>query len=48
MHIFVVVSGSGNMPHQAEILNDPENFGQIFNNQVNMSAKRISQVKDDF
>jgi 3-methylcrotonyl-CoA carboxylase beta subunit len=42
--IYLVDSGGANLPHQAEVFPDRDDFGRIFFNQANMSAKGIAQV----
>ncbi len=42
--IYLVDSGGGNLPNQAEIFPDREHFGRIFYNQANMSAAGIPQI----
>lgn len=42
--VYLVDSGGGNLPHQAEIFADREHFGRIFFNQAQMSADGIPQI----
>jgi 3-methylcrotonyl-CoA carboxylase beta subunit len=42
--VYLVDSGGANLPHQAEVFPDRDNFGRIFYNQANMSARGISQI----
>ena len=42
--IYLVDSGGGNLPNQAEIFPDREHFGRIFYNQAKMSAAGIPQI----
>jgi len=42
--IYLVDSGGGYLPLQAEIFPDQHHFGRIFFNQANMSAKNIPQI----
>ena len=42
--IYLVDSGGGNLPNQAEIFPDREHFGRIFYNQATMSAAGIPQI----
>ena len=42
--IYLVDSGGGNLPNQAEIFPDREHFGRIFYNQATMSAVAIPQI----
>jgi 3-methylcrotonyl-CoA carboxylase beta subunit len=42
--IYLVDSGGGNLPNQADIFPDREHFGRIFYNQATMSAAGISQI----
>jgi 3-methylcrotonyl-CoA carboxylase beta subunit len=42
--IYLVDSGGGNLPNQADIFPDREHFGRIFYNQATMSAAGIPQV----
>ena len=42
--IYLVDSGGANLPNQAEIFPDKDDFGRIFFNQANMSAKGIPQL----
>lgn len=42
--IYLVDSGGANLPHQAEVFPDRDNFGRIFFNQANMSARGIAQI----
>uniref|UniRef100_A0A183C6D7 Probable methylcrotonoyl-CoA carboxylase beta chain, mitochondrial n=1 Tax=Globodera pallida TaxID=36090 RepID=A0A183C6D7_GLOPA len=42
--IYLVDSGGANLPRQAEIFADKENFGRIFFNQAKMSALGIPQI----
>ncbi|WP_409433302.1 carboxyl transferase domain-containing protein [Litorimonas sp. RW-G-Af-16] len=42
--IYLVDSGGGNLPHQAEIFPDRDNFGRCFFNQATMSAEGIPQI----
>jgi len=42
--VYLVDSGGGNLPHQAEIFADREHFGRIFFNQAQMSAEGIPQI----
>ncbi len=42
--IYLVDSGGANLPHQAEVFPDRDNFGRIFYNQANMSAMGLAQI----
>jgi len=42
--VYLVDSGGGFLPLQAEIFPDKEHFGRIFFNQARMSAERIPQI----
>ncbi len=42
--IYLVDSGGGNLPHQAEIFPDSHMFGQCFYNEATMSADGIPQI----
>jgi len=42
--IYLVDSGGGNLPHQAEIFPDKDMFGQCFYNEATMSADGIPQI----
>ena len=42
--IYLVDSGGANLPHQDEVFPDKDDFGRIFFNQANMSAKGIPQI----
>jgi 3-methylcrotonyl-CoA carboxylase beta subunit len=42
--IYLVDSGGGNLPHQAEIFPDKEMFGRCFFNEATMSADGIPQI----
>ncbi|KAI5856301.1 carboxyl transferase [Tricharina praecox] len=42
--IYLVDSGGANLPHQADVFPDRENFGRIFFNQARMSADGIPQL----
>ncbi|KAL5705710.1 methylcrotonoyl-CoA carboxylase [Ranunculus cassubicifolius] len=42
--IYLVDSGGANLPRQAEVFPDRDNFGRIFYNQAQMSAKGIPQI----
>lgn len=42
--IYLVDSGGANLPRQAEVFPDKNNFGRIFYNQAQMSAKGIPQI----
>ncbi|MCY4177616.1 MAG: methylcrotonoyl-CoA carboxylase [Endozoicomonadaceae bacterium] len=42
--IYLVDSGGANLPHQAEVFPDKENFGRIFFNQARMSSMKIPQI----
>ena len=42
--IYLVDSGGGNLPQQAQIFADRDHFGRIFYNQANMSAQGIPQI----
>ena len=42
--IYLVDSGGGNLPQQAEVFADRDHFGRIFYNQANMSARGIPQI----
>ena len=42
--IYLVDSGGGNLPHQAEIFPDKEMFGRCFYNEATMSAAGIPQI----
>lgn len=42
--IYLVDSGGGNLPNQAEIFPGKDDFGRCFYNQANMSAKGIAQI----
>ena len=42
--VYLVDSGGANLPHQAEVFPDRDNFGRIFYNQANMSARGIAQI----
>lgn len=42
--IYLVDSGGGNLPHQAEIFPDAHMFGQCFYNEATMSADGIPQI----
>src|SRR5688500_10827742 len=42
--IYLVDSGGANLPHQAEVFPDRDQFGRIFFNQAQMSSKGIPQI----
>jgi len=42
--IYLVDSGGANLPNQDEVFPDKDDFGRIFFNQANMSAKGIPQI----
>ena len=42
--VYLVDSGGANLPHQAEVFPDRDNFGRIFFNQANMSAMGLAQI----
>ena len=42
--IYLVDSGGGNLPNQAEIFPGKDDFGRCFYNQANMSAEGIAQI----
>ncbi len=42
--IYLVDSGGANLPQQDEVFPDRDDFGRIFYNQANMSAKGIPQI----
>ncbi|XP_058089538.1 methylcrotonoyl-CoA carboxylase beta chain, mitochondrial [Magnolia sinica] len=42
--IYLVDSGGANLPRQAEVFPDRDNFGRIFYNQAQMSAEGIPQI----
>ncbi|PIA46267.1 hypothetical protein AQUCO_01500050v1 [Aquilegia coerulea] len=42
--IYLVDSGGANLPRQADVFPDRDNFGRIFYNQAQMSAKGIPQI----
>jgi len=42
--LYLVDSGGANLPHQADVFPDRENFGRIFFNQARMSAEGIPQL----
>ncbi len=42
--IYLVDSGGANLPNQDEVFPDKDDFGRIFYNQANMSAKGIAQI----
>jgi 3-methylcrotonyl-CoA carboxylase beta subunit len=42
--IYLVDSGGANLPHQDEVFPDKDDFGRIFFNQAQMSAKGIPQI----
>ena len=42
--IYLVDSGGGNLPQQAQVFADRDHFGRIFYNQANMSAQGIPQI----
>jgi 3-methylcrotonyl-CoA carboxylase beta subunit len=42
--IYLVDSGGANLPHQADVFPDKENFGRIFYNQARMSSEGIPQI----
>ncbi len=42
--IYLVDSGGANLPQQDEVFPDKDDFGRIFYNQANMSAKGIAQI----
>ena len=42
--IYLVDSGGANLPHQAEVFPDKDDFGRIFYNQAKMSADGIAQI----
>jgi 3-methylcrotonyl-CoA carboxylase beta subunit len=42
--VYLVDSGGANLPHQAEVFPDRDDFGRIFYNQARMSAKGIAQI----
>jgi 3-methylcrotonyl-CoA carboxylase beta subunit len=42
--VYLVDSGGANLPHQADIFPDRDNFGHIFFNQAVMSSKGIAQI----
>jgi 3-methylcrotonyl-CoA carboxylase beta subunit len=43
--LYLVDSGGANLPRQAEVFPDVDDFGRIFFNQANMSAQGIPQVR---
>ncbi len=42
--VYLVDSGGANLPHQAEVFPDKDDFGRIFYNQAKMSAEGIAQI----
>ncbi|KAJ6816391.1 methylcrotonoyl-CoA carboxylase beta chain, mitochondrial [Iris pallida] len=42
--IYIVDSGGANLPRQADVFPDRDNFGRIFYNQAKMSAEGIPQI----
>lgn len=42
--IYLVDSGGANLPRQADVFPDRDNFGRIFYNQAKMSAEGIPQI----
>ncbi|MEO1918677.1 MAG: carboxyl transferase domain-containing protein, partial [Paracoccaceae bacterium] len=42
--VYLVDSGGANLPQQDEVFPDRDDFGRIFFNQANMSAKGIAQI----
>ncbi len=42
--VYLVDSGGANLPHQAEVFPDRDDFGRIFFNQATMSARGIPQI----
>jgi 3-methylcrotonyl-CoA carboxylase beta subunit len=42
--VYLVDSGGANLPHQAEVFPDRDNFGRIFYNQAQMSARGQAQI----
>ncbi|KAI5789074.1 methylmalonyl-CoA carboxyltransferase 12S subunit [Geopyxis carbonaria] len=42
--VYLVDSGGANLPHQADVFPDRENFGRIFFNQARMSAEGTPQI----
>ncbi|OVA15666.1 Carboxyl transferase [Macleaya cordata] len=42
--LYLVDSGGANLPRQADVFPDRDNFGRIFYNQAQMSAKGIPQI----
>jgi 3-methylcrotonyl-CoA carboxylase beta subunit len=42
--LYLVDSGGGSLPHQAEVFPDRDHFGRIFYNQARMSAEGIAQI----
>ena len=42
--VYLVDSGGANLPHQAEVFPDRDNFGRIFFNQATMSAQGLAQI----
>ncbi|HWU49900.1 MAG TPA: carboxyl transferase domain-containing protein [Asticcacaulis sp.] len=42
--VYLVDSGGANLPHQDEVFPDKDDFGRIFFNQAQMSAKGIPQI----
>lgn len=42
--VYLVDSGGANLPQQDEVFPDKDDFGRIFYNQANMSAKGIPQI----
>ncbi|WP_349255484.1 carboxyl transferase domain-containing protein [Asticcacaulis sp.] len=42
--VYMVDSGGANLPNQDEVFPDKDDFGRIFFNQAQMSAKRIPQI----
>ncbi|MCL7037603.1 hypothetical protein MKW94_030619 [Papaver nudicaule] len=42
--LYLVDSGGANLPRQAEVFPDKDNFGRIFYNQAQMSAEGIPQI----
>jgi len=42
--VYLVDSGGANLPHQDEVFPDKDDFGRIFFNQAQMSARGIAQI----
>ena len=42
--IYLVDSGGANLPYQADVFPDRDNFGRVFFNQAQMSAEGIAQI----